>query len=53
MTHRGHPVEAPTAGQPTQADRDLMQPLDQMRLVLALALSRNFFIGQTRSCQLV
>jgi hypothetical protein len=36
MTDRGHPVEAPTLGEPAEAGGDLVQPLDQMGLVLAL-----------------
>ncbi len=36
MTHRGHPIKAPPLAQPTQAGGDLVQPLGQMRLVLAL-----------------
>lgn len=36
MADGGHPVKAPLPGQPAQAGSDLVQALDQMRLILAL-----------------
>jgi hypothetical protein len=36
VADRAHPVEPPGPGQPAQPDGDLVQPLDQMRLVFGL-----------------